>query len=152
MKPKLIVYDFDGVLTDNRVWLNEDGVEWVACNRGDGWWIGQIRKLGIEQLILSTEKNRVVSARGKKLSLEVRQGIEDKGSALKILIGEKKLTPEDVLYIGNDMNDYECFQIAGMSMAPSDSHPRILEIAKKVLPEKGGGGIVRHLYDWIVSQ
>ncbi len=152
MKPKLIVYDFDGVLTDNRVWVNADGVEWVSCHRGDGWWMGEIRKLGIEQLILSTEKNPVVSARGKKLSIEVRQGVENKGQALNALLDEKKIKPEDVLFIGNDMNDFDCFKIAGMTMAPNDSHPKILEVAKKVLPERGGNGIVRHLYDWIVSQ
>ncbi len=152
MKPKLIVYDFDGVLTDNRVWLNADGMEWVACNRSDGWWIGEIRKLGIEQMILSTEKNLVVSARGKKLGIEVRQGVENKGQGLKAILSDKNLTKDEVLFIGNDMNDFDCYQIAGMTMAPNDSHPKILETAKKVIPEKGGGGIVRHVYDWIISQ
>lgn len=151
MKPKLIVYDFDGVLTDNRVWVNSDGMEWVACHRGDGWWIGEIRKLEIEQLILSTEKNPVVSARGKKLSLEVRQGIEHKGKAFAQLLEEKKLKREEVVYIGNDMNDFDCFELAGFTMCPNDSHPKILASAKCVLPEKGGNGIVRHVYDWVVK-
>ncbi|MEW6055125.1 MAG: HAD hydrolase family protein [Bdellovibrionota bacterium] len=151
MVTRLIVYDFDGVLTDNRVWVTEDGRESVACNRSDGWWMGQIRKLGIEQIILSTEKNPVVSARARKLNIEAIQGQEDKKAALVALLEKKSLTPSDVCYIGNDMNDAGCMQIVGFSMCPNDSHPEILKLAKKTIPAAGGSGIVRHVYDWVVA-
>lgn len=149
---KLLVYDFDGVLTDNRVWVSETGEETVACSRSDGWWMGEIRKMGIEQVILSTEKNPVVSVRGKKLGIPVLQGQSDKGQALLRLLEEKGVTPAQVGYVGNDMNDWGCFEIAGLTFAPSDSHPRILAAAKRVIPEKGGQGIVRHLYDWLQAE
>ena len=149
---KLLVYDFDGVLTDNRVYVSETGVETVACSRSDGWWMGEIRKLGIEQVILSTEKNPVVSARGKKLGIPVLQGQHNKGESLLALIKEKAVQPLEVAYVGNDMNDWGCFEIAGLTLAPSDSHPKILAAAKRVIPEKGGYGVVRHIYDWLVTE
>jgi len=148
---KLIVYDFDGVLTDNRVWVSETGEETVACNRSDGWWIGQIRDLGVEQIILSTETNPVVSARGKKLKIEVHQGKQDKAHAFRELVKKRSLSFEQVVYIGNDMNDWGCFENAGFTFAPEDSHPKILQIAKQVIPVKGGAGIVRFVYDWLVQ-
>ncbi len=146
---RLIVYDFDGVLTDNRVWVTQDGQESVACNRSDGWWIGEIKKLNIPQLILSTEINPVVSARAKKLGIEAIQGQKNKFQALKTLLEEKGMELSQVLYIGNEMNDLECIQNAGVSMAPQDSHPTLLKMVTWVIPEKGGYGIVRHLYDWL---
>jgi 3-deoxy-D-manno-octulosonate 8-phosphate phosphatase (KDO 8-P phosphatase) len=148
---RLIVYDFDGVLTDNRVWVTEDGKESVACNRSDGWWIQQIKKLGLEQVILSTEANPVVSMRGKKIGLEVIQNQPDKRKALAALLDAKKIAPENVCYLGNDMNDFECMKWVGFSIAPQDSHPKILEIATYAPPIGGGQGIARYVYDWLVT-
>jgi 3-deoxy-D-manno-octulosonate 8-phosphate phosphatase (KDO 8-P phosphatase) len=102
---KLLVYDFDGVLTDNRVWVSEDGKESVACNRSDGWWIKEITKLGIEQIILSTEKNPVVAARAKKLGLECLQGLDDKKQGLLNLCEKKSMSLSQVAYVGNEVND-----------------------------------------------
>lgn len=148
---KLIVYDFDGVLTDNRVLVLEDGTEGVFCNRSDGWWIKQIKKIGIEQIILSTEANIVVSARGRKIGLPVIQDVADKSSALNKLIDTRGLCVDEVVYVGNEMNDEECMKLAGVSMAPQDSHPNILKIATYVIKENGGMGIVRHVYEWIMN-
>lgn len=143
----MIIYDFDGVLTDNKVYFSQDGQEMVVCHRGDGWWIGEIGKLGINQLILSTETNPVVSARGNKLGIEVWQGEKDKGKALERIVQEKKMTLSQILYVGNDMNDFECFRRAGWTCAPKDSHPKILELARTVLPVAGGQGVVRYIFD-----
>lgn len=147
---QLLVYDFDGVLTDNRVWVNQDGVEWVACNRSDGWWMKEIRKLGLAQLILSTEQNPVVTARGKKVGIEVLQGVKDKKQALIDLCRSRRIDLESVIYVGNEMNDKGCFEVVGFTFAPEDSHPEILRQAKQVIPAKGGAGIVRHIFDWLV--
>lgn len=149
---KLIVYDFDGVLTDNRVWVSQDGTESVACSRSDGWWIGEIRKLGLDQVILSTEKNPVVSARAQKLSLECIQGQADKKAALLELADRKRVPLEAICYVGNEMNDSECLRAVGFPMCPRDSHPGILGLARHVLPADGGHGVVRHLYDWLVAR
>jgi D-sedoheptulose 7-phosphate isomerase len=148
---KLIVYDFDGVLTANRVWVQQDGTESVACNRSDGWWIKEVTKLGIEQFILSTETNPVVEARAKKIGLPVLQGQSDKQAALRKLCDSKSLDLKNVCYIGNDVNDLGCFEITGYRLAPKDSHPTILKLATQVLPAKGGAGIVRHVHDWLMT-
>lgn len=149
---KLIVYDFDGVLTDNRVWVNQDGVESVACNRSDGWWIGQIRQLGLEQMVLSTEKNPVVTARANKLKIEVLQGQSNKKEALLAIASSKSISLSEVCYVGNDMNDYECMTAVGLAACPRDSHPEILKTAKLVLDVDGGHGIVRKLYDHLTRR
>lgn len=148
----LIVYDFDGVLTDNRVWVSQDGTESVSCNRSDGWWIARIKELGVPQIILSTEKNPVVSARGSKLGLEVVQGQSDKKAALLDIVKRAGHDLSSVCYVGNDMNDFECMKIVGLSIAPRDSHSDILKIAKFVAPTDGGDGVVRHVYDLIQNK
>jgi 3-deoxy-D-manno-octulosonate 8-phosphate phosphatase (KDO 8-P phosphatase) len=148
---KLIVYDFDGVLTDNRVLVHQDGTEAVFCNRSDGWWMKELRKLGIDQVILSTETNPVVAARARKLQLQAHQGLDDKAAGLRKLLAEKELDPAHVAYVGNDMNDYECLRMVGYPLCPSDSHPEVLRAAKLVIPCRGGEGIARHVYDWVKS-
>jgi len=75
---KLIAYDFDGVMTDNKVYVDQNGKETVQVNRADGMGVSEIKKLGIEQIIISTEKNPVVSARAKKLDIYCLQEIENK--------------------------------------------------------------------------
>ena len=75
IKIKLIVYDFDGVMTDNKVYIDQDGKETVKVNRGDGLGISEIKKLGIEQIIISTEKNLVVMKRAEKLGISCMKGI-----------------------------------------------------------------------------
>ena len=152
LKIRLIVYDFDGVLTDNRVWVSEDGKETVACNRSDGWWMGEIRKLDLEQVILSTEVNPVVSARGRKLGMEVLQGQKNKEDGLAAIVAKRNISCEEILYVGNDCNDLGCMRKVGYPIAPQDSHPEILRIAHHVIPANGGSGIVRHVYDWLTSQ
>ncbi|MGZ3685708.1 MAG: KdsC family phosphatase [Bdellovibrionota bacterium] len=146
---KLVVYDFDGVLTDNRVLVHQDGTEAVFCNRSDGWWIKEITKLGVEQLILSTEKNPVVKARADKIGLTAIQGQADKAVALNQIIEERKLSAKEVCYVGNEMNDWGCMNAVGFALAPQDSHPEILKIAHWVIPCNGGAGITRHVHDWL---
>ncbi|MGZ3653554.1 MAG: HAD hydrolase family protein, partial [Bdellovibrionota bacterium] len=124
--------------------------ESVFCNRSDGWWIQEIKKLGIEQVILSTEKNPVVKARGDKVGLPVIQGQSNKLAALESLLSERNISASGVVYVGNDMNDFACLQKAGHPMAPQDSHPEVLKISR-VLPCNGGAGIVRHVHDWLKS-
>ncbi|MEY2940072.1 MAG: hypothetical protein RIS58_1059, partial [Actinomycetota bacterium] len=79
---KAIVFDFDGVFTDNKVIVSQDGSEFVVCDRGDGMGITLLKEIGIRMMILSKEKNPVVSARGSKLGIEVIQGCDDKLPAL----------------------------------------------------------------------
>ena len=141
----LIVYDFDGVMTDNRVLVDQDGREAVFCNRADGLGVGLIRDLGLDQLILSTEANPVVSARAAKLKLPVLQDCADKGQALARLLAERGLDPARVLFLGNDLNDLPALRLVGWPAAPADAAPEVLALARYVTRAKGGFGVVREL-------
>ncbi len=149
---KLIVYDFDGVMTDNRVFVDQNGLESVAANRSDGLGINMIRKLGIEQCILSTEINPVVRARAEKIGIEAIHGVADKGSALIELAANKNVSLGDLLYVGNDVNDSDAMGLAGFKVAPADSHPAILALADYVTEAAGGRGVVRELADVLAAE
>ena len=144
-KIKLIVYDFDGVMTDNHVYVSQDGVEMAMCHRGDGLGVGIIRDLGIDQVIISTEVNPIVAKRAEKLKIPVIHKVKDKAQALKEYCAEKNISAEDVMYIGNDTNDLEAMKLAGIKGAPKDAEPEILAIADWVSSKNGGYGVIREL-------
>jgi len=145
----LIVYDFDGVMTDNRVILLQDGTEGVVVNRADGLGVDLIRNLGISQLILSTETNPVVKVRAEKLAIEAIGSCGDKKGALVNYCLRNGFDLSKVLYVGNDINDMEVMKIVGFPIAPADSHQDIREIARLTTKARGGEGIVRELADLI---
>ncbi len=148
-KLRLVVFDFDGVMTDNRVYVDQNGIESVVCNRSDGQGIGLMTKLGVECIILSTEVNPVVAARAKKLKMECHHGHEDKGAKLREIAREKDVPFETIAYVGNDVNDVTCMQLAGLPVAVADAYPEALQVAKLVLKRKGGDGAVREFCDLV---
>jgi N-acylneuraminate cytidylyltransferase len=148
---RLLVLDFDGVMTDNRVLVGQDGAEAVLCHRGDGWGIARLAEHGMKIMVISTEKNRVVEARCKKLGLESIQGCDDKLSELKRVAQRLELTPREIAYVGNDVNDLECMQWVGMPIAVADAMPKILEVARAVTTRPGGFGAVREVADWLIA-
>ena len=145
------VFDFDGVLTNNLVHLSQDGQEWVSCSRADGLAFDVLRKLKIPAYILSTEKNLVVTERAKKLKIQALQGVSDKVKAIKIFSTENRYKLDRVLYVGNDLNDYEAMKLCGYSVCPSDSHNKIKNIADIVLKTQGGKGVVRELVEDVLE-
>ncbi|HTX78216.1 MAG TPA: acylneuraminate cytidylyltransferase [Longilinea sp.] len=150
---RLIVLDFDGVLTDNRVWVDEHGHEQVAANRSDSLAMRILRqKTPIEIVVLSMESNPVVAARCKKIEVPVIQGVSEKATVLKKLIADRGLDPSQVVYVGNDVNDLVCFDLVGCACAPADSHPDVLRAADLVLPGDGGRGAVRDLCNMILAR
>ena len=144
---KLIVLDFDGVLTDNKVLLNEHGEEFVSCSRGDGIAFDALRKLEIETIILSTERNKVVSSRAKKLQIKAIQGVSDKKDELLRLIKGSQLNKDEVMFVGNDINDINAMSLCGLTFCPSDSHELVKLTAKTTLETKGGDGIMREILE-----
>jgi len=150
-KPDLLVYDFDGVMTDNRVLILQDGTEAVFVNRSDGWGIGQLRKAGIRQIILSTEVNPVVSVRAKKLHIEALQGRDDKAQDLSNYCQSKGIDLAKVLYVGNDVNDLDAMRMVGYPVAPADAHPEVLAIAKHVTQARGGEGVIKEISEILLS-
>lgn len=148
----LIVYDFDGVMTDNRVHVFQDGSECVAANRADGLGVGLIRKVGIPQLILSTETNPVVKARASKLNLEVVDSCDDKEQFLTSYCQKNGYDLDRVLYVGNDINDLKIMKLVGHPVAPADAHSDVKKIAKFITKAVGGAGVVRELADVLLTQ
>jgi len=149
MKIKLIVYDFDGVMTNNKAFVDENGKEFVEINRSDGLGVSEFKKLDLEQMIMSSEKNKVVEARAKKLDIKVMHGIEDKKNTLISFCEENNIQLKQVLFVGNDINDEEAMKISGYAYCPLDSHARIKKISDHILTKKGGSGVIRELYDII---
>ena len=147
----VLVFDFDGVLTNNFVYVDQNGLESVVCSRADGLAFDVLRKLQKPTYILSTEKNQVVTARAKKLKVPVLQGVRNKPVALKELIEKEGFDLQNVLYIGNDLNDYHAIKLCGFSACPADSHPKIKEIVSIVLESRGGEGVARELVEEVIG-
>lgn len=145
-RPDLIVYDFDGVMTDNRVLVDQDGREAVFASRADGYGVTRIKDMGIPQIILSTEVNNVVEMRGSKLNIPVIHGVKQKEITLKKYLDDNHIDAGNVLYVGNDLNDIEAMMLVGIKCAPADAEPEILEIADWVSTKNGGYGVIRELY------
>lgn len=146
---KLVVYDFDGVMTDNKVILSEDGIESVVVNRSDGLAVNKLKSYGILQVILSTEENKVVAKRAQKLDIPVIQGISDKGESLRRYCRENSISLKDVVYVGNDLNDLQAMKSVGYPVCPSDACKEVRAICSIVLNAVGGDGVVRELLDYI---
>lgn len=146
MDIECIFYDFDGVMTDNRVLVDQNGIESVFVNRSDGYGIARIKEMGIPQVIVSTEINPVVERRAEKLKLKVIHGVNDKGSIVKEYCCKHGYQLNNVVFMGNDLNDLPAMQIVGFRVAPSDAEREILEIVDWVSEKKGGYGAIRDLY------
>lgn len=148
---KLLVLDFDGVLTNNYVWVSEDGTESVRCNRSDGIGLSRIKRLGIQIYIVSTEKNKVVSTRANKLKTPVIQGVEDKKAAVLKLSKDLNISLQNIAFLGNDVNDIPAFEVVGIPLGVADSFE---EIDKNVIyktKKNGGEGAVREICDLIYN-
>jgi 3-deoxy-D-manno-octulosonate 8-phosphate phosphatase (KDO 8-P phosphatase) len=146
-----IIFDFDGVFTDNKVYVSETGLELVRCDRGDGLAINMLKKeIGdrdIDIFILSTETNPVVTMRAKKIGLPYIHGTSDKLACLKTRLtkrfGSIENKSQGIIYLGNDLNDFHIMQYVGYSYAPADAHKSIKKIATEVFTTTGGNGFVR---------
>ncbi len=150
-QPKLLVMDFDGVFTDDTVITDQDGRESVICSRSDGFGLDMLRQHGkVHALILSREENPVVSARARKLKLEVYQGVQDKAQAIQQLIKERNLAQAEVIYIGNDLNDLPVLPYVGYFACPQDAHSEVIRRADLVLSKPGGCGAIRELIEIIL--
>ena len=151
---EMVVFDFDGVMTDDRVWVNAEGEEFVAANRSDGMGITLLQKNGVKTAVISSEDNKVVSARCKKLNLPVIQGVGvgNKGQVLTKILNDEGIDPAHVVYVGNDINDLPCFPLVGFAVVVADAHSAALETADLVLSRNGGHGAVREICDLIVKK
>jgi YrbI family 3-deoxy-D-manno-octulosonate 8-phosphate phosphatase len=144
---RLAVFDFDGVFTDNRVWVNEAGDESLAFSRSDGLGLRRLEEVGVRPLIVSMERSPIVSARARKLRVDCVQGVENKLAVLLERTGELGVAFEDTAFVGNDINDADCLRAVGVPVVPSDAWPEVKPLARWVLSHSGGAGCVREFCD-----
>jgi len=148
-KIKLIAFDFDGVFTDNCVYVNQDGQEMVRCWRSDGIGLQRLREIGVKTVVISSEINSVVKKRCEKLGIESVTGEKDKLSALKKILQRESLSVDQVCFVGNDLPDLECLKFVGFPVAVPGSAPEVLEIVSYTTKNPGGRGAVREICDMI---
>lgn len=146
---KMVVFDFDGVFTDNRVLVMQDGTEGVFCSRADGFGLDVLRRLGIQMLVLSKEKNPVVSARCRKLDIRSIQGCDHKAGVLRSVAEEAGISLESVAYMGNDINDLECLEMVGLPVCVADAYPEVKKVSLVMTKARGGHGAVREFCDYV---
>lgn len=146
-RTRLVAFDFDGVFTDNSVYVFEDGAEAVRCWRGDGIGLRKLEKLGIETIIISSETNPVVLARSRKLQIRCIHDCRDKAEALTRLGREQGLALDQTAFVGNDVNDLPALTLAGLAIVVADAHPDVLAVAHHRTQRPGGQGAVREICD-----
>lgn len=146
---KIVFSDFDGVMTDNRVLIDETGREAVYVSRADGQAIHMLHSMEIDMVIISTETNGVVGRRAEKLKVKCIQSVSDKAECLRQYCREKNVSLQHVAYIGNDINDLEAMRIAGIKIVPGDAYEEVKDIADYVTEKKGGYGVVREVAEVI---
>lgn len=146
-KIRLVAFDFDGVFTDNMVYVLQDGLEAVRCNRSDGIGLQKLTKLGIETVIISTESNPVVSARAQKLKIQCFQNCKDKRKTLENVVREFGISLDEVAFVGNDVNDQPCLNHVGLPIVVNDAHPDVVSVARYQTRNSGGYGAVREICD-----
>ena len=148
---KFLVFDFDGVFTDNKVIVSQDGTESVVCYRSDGLGISKLRSIGMDMMIISMEQVPIAQVRAKKLKMDCVHGCDDKLAKLKELIVAKNIQMSNVGYVGNDINDLECLQHVGYPICVNDAYPEVKEVCSLILKKNGGEGAVREICDMIFN-
>lgn len=146
---RLVAFDFDGVFTDNLVYVLQGGTEAVRCSRADGLGLRMLERLGIEPLILSTETNPLVVERASKLKIGCFPACEDKADVLQRILSERGLTHDQVAFVGNDVNDLTCLTTVGLAIVVHDAHADVLPVAHYRTRTAGGHGAVREVCDLI---
>jgi 3-deoxy-D-manno-octulosonate 8-phosphate phosphatase (KDO 8-P phosphatase) len=144
---RLVVFDFDGVFSDNRVWTNDRGEESVACFRGDSAGLRRLDEVGVDYFILTSETNDAVLARARKIGAECIRGIDDKLPVLTAELEQRGVALDVTAYVGNDINDAECLAAVGLPVVPSDAWAEVMLLAGMVLTRAGGHGCVREFCD-----
>lgn len=144
---RLVAFDFDGVFTDDMVYILQDGTEAVRCFRGDGIGLQKLARLGIKTAIISTESSPVVSSRARKLKVRCIQDCQDKRTALEELIKELDITLAEVAFVGNDINDLPILRCVGLPVIVRNAHQDIIPYARYQTGNPGGQGAVREVCD-----
>lgn len=149
---KMFLTDCDGVLTDGGMYYSENGDELKKFNARDGMGFRILREKGIITGIITGESRALNSRRAEKLQVdEIYQGVNDKNAVIRKLCEKYHISWENVAYIGDDINDLSCMEMAGLSGCPLDATGEIKEVSDFVATKKGGYGAVREFVEYIVD-
>jgi len=153
LQVKLLLTDVDGVLTDNGVYYSERGEELKRFSIRDGMGVERLGKLaGIETGIITGETSGSVIKRAEKLHItELHLGIKDKAARLKEILERKKLSPAQVAFVGDDVNDLEIMKQVGLTACPADAMEMVLAQVDYTCKNKGGDGAFREFAEWLIS-
>lgn len=149
---KLIAFDFDGVFTDGKVVVDQNGNESVVCSRRDTLRFPELREHGIDLVVISKERNPVVARRCEKMGVGCLQGVDDKLAAFKRLLETESLSPKQVAFMGDDINDLACLEFAGVAFTVADGHKQCQAMADYITSRKGGDHAVREICDLVLDQ
>ena len=149
---KLLFLDVDGVLTDGRITLNEQGEEIKSFDVKDGFGLKLLMKDGIEVVIVTGRRSRIVDHRARELGIrEVHQGVSDKRLICRQLIDARGLDKSEVASAGDDLPDLAMFQESGLCMTVADAAREVREQADFISVKRGGHGAVREISEWILK-
>ncbi len=151
-KIRAIFLDVDGTLTDGKIYLHDNGEEMRAFDMKDGAGLYMAKKLGFVVALISGKKSEAVKKRADMLEIEnYFLGERNKIEAYEKLKKEHQLRDEDILYMGDDINDYFVMKKAGVSVAVFNAHPSIKHIADYITKRSGGNGAVREIVDLLIE-
>ncbi len=148
---KLVIVDFDGTMTDNKVLVDQDGREQVVCNRSDGWGVRLLKDEGIKVVCLTSEQNSVVLRRCEKLGIECYNGVLEKGKIINEICEKNGVIPEKTAYIGNDINDIAALKMVGIPVTVKDAHKDAKKHSKIVLNRCGGEGVIQEFAELLIK-
>ena len=149
---KMIAFDFDGVFTDNSVYINQNGVESIKCSRSD-WLTAKYLKDKVYLCVISSERNDLVAFRCKKLGVDCFYGCDDKLNKLKSIALNKKIKKSEIAFVGNDINDLECLKWVGLPIVVANYYDNmIVPRGTYTTSYIGGNGAVREIIDRIIKE
>ncbi len=148
----LVVFDVDGVLTDGRLWLSDDGVESKAFNTQDGFGIRQLLHAGLEVAVISGRRSNAVEKRMSELGVRhVFLGCDDKVAAFRSLINELGVKTANTAYVGDDVPDIPLLRAAGVAIAVANAVAEVKAECALTTTAPGGQGAVREVCDLILA-
>lgn len=151
-KIKLMVFDVDGVLTDGKLYLGENGNEYKAFNTRDGLGLVMLKNAGFHVAVITGRSSKIVSDRMEVLGISyLYQGQDNKHDALMDLLDKLELTPDEAAYLGDDLIDLPAMNRVGLSIAVEDAHPFVKESAHAITENKGGRGAAREVCEFLLQ-
>jgi 3-deoxy-D-manno-octulosonate 8-phosphate phosphatase (KDO 8-P phosphatase) len=150
-KIRLVIFDVDGVLTDGKLFLSDDGQEYKAFHSQDGHGMKVLQDSGVNIAIITGRRSELVRIRMESLNVKhVYQGQADKREAYHELLGELWLSHDQVAYVGDDVVDLPVMSKVGLAVAVNNAHPMVKERSDWVTPNDGGCGAGRNICDLIM--